>query len=135
MSVDDGVTWRIPPTPLPPPSVEALLAVAGRMYAGVMGPPGGRVVWVGGGHGFVPRASGLPRAADGMVLAAVDGAPPHLLLGTMGVGVYRTTPEGRWARQGQGPGDGIVTALLVVPGTHPIVLAGTAAGIYRLHWP
>jgi len=135
MSVDDGVTWRIPPTPLPPPSVEALLAVAGRMYAGVMGPPGGRVVWVGGGHGFVPRASGLPRAADGMVLAAVDGAPPHLLLGTMGLGVYRTPPEGRWARLGQGPGDGIVTSLLVVPGTHPIVLAGTAAGIYRLHWP
>ncbi len=135
MSVDDGANWRTPPAPLPPPSVEALLAVAGRMYAGVMGPPGGRVVWVGGGRGFVPRASGLPRAADGMVLAAINGTPPHLLLGTMGLGVYRTTPEGRWARLGQGPGDGIVTSLLVVPGTHPIVLAGTAAGIYRLHWP
>ena len=135
MSVDDGANWRTPPAPLPPPSVEALLAVAGRMYAGVMGPPGGRVVWVGGGCGFVPRASGLPRAADGMVLAAINGTPPHLLLGTMGLGVYRTPPEGRWARLGQGPGDGIVTSLLVVPGTHPIVLAGTAAGIYRLHWP
>lgn len=134
MSVDDGATWRIPPAPLPPPSVEALLAVAGRMYAGVMGPPGGRVVWVGGGRGFAPQAFGLPRAADGMVLAAVGGAPPHLLLGTMGLGVYTATPGGRWARLGQGPGDGITTSLLVVPGTHPIVLAGTADGIYRLPW-
>ncbi len=67
-----------------------------------------------------------------MVLSA---STAHLLLGTMGLGVYRTTPGRRWARLGPGRGDGIVTSLLVVPCTHPIIRAGATGGIYRAYWP
>jgi hypothetical protein len=120
---------------LPPPSVEALLPTSGHIYAGVMGAPSGRAAWVGGVHGFAPLATGLPPDAHGMALATTGGASSRLLLGTMGLGVYSKTPHSAWTRLGQGPGDGVITSLLVLPGLRPVVLAGTASGIYRLQWP
>jgi hypothetical protein len=91
--------------------------------------------WVGGVHGFAPLATGLPPDAHGMALARTGGASSRLLLGTMGVGVYSKTPHSAWTRLGQEPGDGVITSLLVLPGLRPVVLAGTASGIYRLQWP
>ncbi len=132
VSVDGGRTWRIPANSVPPPSVEALLATSDRVYAGVMGATGGRAVWAGGATGFASAAAGLPKTAHGMALAA---AGARLLVGTMGVGVYSRVGQGAWTRLGQGPADGLVTSLLVVPGAHPTVLAGTDSGIYRLQLP
>jgi hypothetical protein len=61
----------------------------------------------------------------------------RLAVGTMGVGVYsrKRTGQGTWRPLGQGPGDGIVTALLVVPGAAAALLAGTDSGIYRWQAP
>jgi hypothetical protein len=67
-----------------------------------------------------------------MALAATGH---RVLVGTMGVGVYSRARQGTWTRLGQGPADGLVTSLLVVPGAHPVVLAGTDGGIYRLQLP
>jgi len=140
-SADGGRDWHIPPGVLPPPSVEALLAVPGRVYAGVMGAPGGgRPVWAGNRRGFAPLGHGLPSDVHGMSLAATGGAGGRLFMGGMGTGVYMftSTPTsgtgaaGRWVSLGRGPGDGVVTTLLVLPGAHPVLLAGTGEGIYRL---
>jgi len=140
VSADGGLRWRVPSGVLPPPSVEALLAVPGRVYAGVMGAPGGgRPVWAGDRRGFAPLGHGLPSDVHGMSLA-VDGIGGRLFMGGMGTGVYVSTSlptsganaSGRWVRLGRGPGDGVITALLVLPGAHPALLAGTGAGIYRL---
>jgi hypothetical protein len=58
----------------------------------------------------------------------------RLAVGTMGVGIYsrKRTGQGTWRPLGQGPGDGIITSLLAVPGAPPALLAGTDSGIYRL---
>lgn len=136
VSLDGGRSWRIPSmSPLPPPSVEALLAARGHIYASVMGGPGGRAVWAGGAGGFTAFAAGLPRDAQSMNVAATSGTGGHLLMGTMGEGIYIRTSHGVWTRLGQGPGDGDVTSLLVLPGPHPVVLAGIDSGIYRLQLP
>lgn len=132
VSVDGGRTWRVPTTPLPPPSVEALLATSGHVYAGVMGAPGGRAVWAGRPGGFTAVATGLPATAHGMALATAHN---RLLVGTMGIGVYSRTGSGVWTRLGPGPADGLVTSLLVLPGAHPVVLAGTDSGVYRMQLP
>jgi photosystem II stability/assembly factor-like uncharacterized protein len=135
LSTDGGRTWRIPATKIPSRSVVALLATPQRVYAGVMGAPGGQAVWVGGPGGFTPLSVGLPGDAHGMALVLLTG--DRLAVGTMGVGVYsrKRTGRGMWRPLGQGPGDGIVTALLVVPGAAPALLAGTDSGIYRWQAP
>ena len=132
VSFDAGRTWRLPAATLPPPSVEALLATPRGVYAGVMGATGGRAVWVGGPGGFRSVAAGLPSAAHGMALATTGS---RVLVGTMGVGVYSRAGRNAWTRLGQGPADGLVTSLLVLSGAHPVVLAGTDNGIYRLQLP
>ena len=70
-----------------------------------------------------------------MNVAATGGADGRLLAGTMGEGIYSRTRHGVWTRLGTGPGDGDVTALLVLPGPHPAVLAGTDSALYRLQLP
>lgn len=132
VSFDAGRTWHLPAATLPPPSVEALLATPRGVYAGVMGATGGRAVWIGGSSGFRSVAAGLPSTAHGMALA-VTGS--RVLVGTMGVGVYSRAGRNAWTRLGQGPADGLVTSLLVLPSAHPVVLAGTDNGIYRLQLP
>ena len=137
VSRDGGRTWQAAPGS-PPPSIEALLATPGRLYAGVMGGPGAPGIYAGVGHGFVSLARGLPRQADGMTVATTGSqtgaGEDGLLLGTMGVGVYRRAGSG-WTRLGRGPGDGVVTALLVLPGRPPVALAGTDSGLYRAPLP
>ena len=135
VSLDGGRNWHTPAMQLPPPSIEALLVASGHIYTSVMGVPGGRAVWVGGASGFTSFATGLPRDAQSMNVAATGGADGRLLVGTMGEGIYSRTRHGVWARLGPGPGNGDVTALLVLPGRHPAVLAGTDSAIYRLQLP
>jgi hypothetical protein len=59
---------------------------------------------------------------------ALVAAGARLLVGTMGQGIYSRTTGGPWTVLGHGPGDGIITALLLMPAE---VLAGTDNGIYR----
>src|SRR5581483_3334780 len=110
---DGGRTWRVPASRLPPPSVEALLALPGRVYAGVMRPQGGQAVWAGGAGGFGDLSAGLPSLSHGMALAM---AGRELLVGTMGVGVYARQADGAWTRLGHGPDDGVISTLLALPG-------------------
>jgi hypothetical protein len=130
-SRDGGWTWTVLAGASPPRNVVALLSAAGRVYAGVMGDPRGRAVWVGGAGGFTAASDGLPRDAHGMALA-LDGR--RLLVGTMGVGVYGRDGQGRWAMVGRGLENGTITSLMVLPGrqAQATVLAGTDRGIYRL---
>lgn len=104
----------------------------------------GYAVWSGDTRGFRPVGRGLSSDIHGMALTTTGGARGLLVMGSMGTGAYvsaysSTSPTrggyayGPWRRLGQGPGDGVVTALLVLPGPHPTLLAGTGAGIYRLH--
>ncbi|MDQ2830456.1 MAG: hypothetical protein M3Y74_15590, partial [Chloroflexota bacterium] len=74
-----------------------------------------------------------------------------LFLGSMGTGVYMAayasmpaTASGKgvvsrgygpWVPLGRAPGDGVVTALLTLPGARPILLAGADEGVYRLRLP
>ncbi len=145
VSRDGGLTWRTPGGRLPPPSVEALLTTPGHLYVGVMRTQGGEAVWsgrAGDAAGAAPLTAGLPGDSHGMALAgtassasSASSSDPTLFVGTMGVGVYGKAAGGAWTRLGSGPGDGTVTALLVVPGPRPVVLAGTSGGIYRLRLP
>jgi len=142
VSRDGGRTWRIPGGRLPPASVEALLTTPGHLYVGVMRTQGGEAVWSGGAGGAAPLTVGLPGDSHGMALAgttssalSASSSDPTLFVGTMGVGVYGKAAGSAWTRLGSGPGDGTVTALLVVPGPRPVVLAGTSGGIYRLRLP
>jgi hypothetical protein len=132
VSHDGGYTWSIPSTATPPPSVTALLVASGAVYAGVMGPPGGQAVWAQGAQGFTSVSAGLPHTAHGMALAVADN---RLLVGTMGAGVYGKAGQGAWTPLGQAPDDGVIAALLVLPGHPTAVLAGTDNGIYRLQLP
>ncbi len=140
-SSDGGRSWRLPAQPLPPPSVEALLATPEHVYAGVMGAR--QPIWSGGSRGFTSLARGLPPDVHGMALAATGATNGLLFMGSMGTGVYMsayaspsaTRVYGPWTRLGQGPGDGVVTALLTLPGPRPVLLAGTGEGIYRLRLP
>ena len=129
VSRDAGRSWRVPSAPLPPASVEGMLGGAGRVYAGVMGATGGRAVWSGGAQGFTALSDGLPTDAHGMSLAGRRGAP--VVVGTMGSGVYSKGQGSSWSRLGAGPGDKVITALLVIPGPHAVALAGTGDGIFQ----
>ena len=154
VSADDGRSWRIPTGVLPPPSVEALLALPGHVYAGVMGAR--QPVWTGVARGFASVGRGLSPDVHGMALAALDDNEGRglLFLGSMGTGVYMAayasmpaTASGKggvsrgygpWAPLGPAPGDGVVTALLAFPSAHgarPTLLAGTSEGVYRLRLP
>jgi len=152
VSADDGLTWRTPSASLPPPSVESLLVLSGRLYVGVMQTTGQLPVWSGAlGQGgrptaFLPSSAGLPGAnAHGMVLAASDSAGDRVLVGTMGLGVFSRAGHGPWTRLGDlagidtTMGTGTVTALTILPGEsddrRPIVLAGAGQGIYRTLLP
>ncbi len=152
VSADDGLTWRTPSASLPPPSVESLLVLSGRLYVGVMQTTGQLPVWSGaltrGGRptAFLPSSAGLPGAnAHGMVLAASDSAGDRVLVGTMGLGVYSRAGHGVWTRLGDlanidtTMGTGTVTALTILPDEsgqqRPIVLAGAGQGIYRTLLP
>ncbi len=142
ISKDDGRTWRTLHGALPPSSVEAILITGAHIYVGVMQTSGKLPVWARGrganGVGFGPFATGLPSSnAHGMALAATtaDGGVVRILIGTMGAGVYERTAAGAWTKLGPNPGDGTVTALTVLPGAHPIALAGTAEGVYRTRLP
>ena len=132
VSHDDGRTWRLPTTTMPPRNVVALLATPHGIYAGLMGASPGQAVWVGGKGGFAVASTGLPQNTHGMSLAL---AGDRLLVGTMGLGTYSGTGRGPWIPLGHAPGDGIVTALLVLPGRPSLVLAGTDRGIDRLQLP
>ncbi len=151
VSVDGGRSWRVPAGSLPPPSVEALLALPGHVYAGVMGAR--QPVWTSIARGFAAVGRGLSPDVHGMALAALDGNRGRglLFLGSMGMGAYMAAYEsmpataskgavvargyGPWVLLGRAPGDGVVTALLALPGADPVLLAGTGAGIYRLRLP
>ena len=154
VSIDGGRHWRIPAGSLPPPSVEALLALPGHIYAGVMGAR--QPVWTGVTHGFASVGRGLSPDVHGMALAALDDNEGRglLFLGSMGAGVYMaafasmpTTASGKgvvtrgygpWVPLGPTPGDGVVTTLLTIPGApgvRPILLAGSDEGVYRLRLP
>jgi len=154
VSADDGRSWRIPTGVLPPPSVEALLALPGHVYAGVMGAR--QPVWTGVARGFASVGRGLSPDVHGMALAALDDNEGRglLFLGSMGTGVYMAayasmpaTASGKggvsrgygpWVPLGPAPGDGVVTALLAFPSAHgarPTLLAGTSEGVYRLRLP
>lgn len=130
VSHDGGRIWLTPASTTPPLSVESLLAAGGRVYAGVMRPAGGQAVWVDGAHGFTPLTVGLPPTVHGMSLAASGNL---LFVGTMGAGVFQRSASGAWSRVSDGPGDGVVTALLPVPGARRILLAGTGAGVYSIN--
>jgi len=151
VSADDGRSWRVPAGILPPPSVEALLALPGHVYAGVMGAR--QPVWTGVARGFASVGRGLSPDVHGMALAALDDNEGRglLFLGSMGTGVYMAayasmpaTASGKgvvsrgygpWVPLGRAPGDGVVTALLTLPGARPILLAGADEGVYRLRLP
>jgi len=151
VSADDGRSWRVPAGILPPPSVEALLALPGHVYAGVMGAR--QPVWTGVARGFASVGRGLSPDVHGMALAALNDNEGRglLFLGSMGTGVYLAayasmpaTASGKgvvsrgygpWVPLGRAPGDGVVTALLTLPGARPILLAGADEGVYRLRLP
>jgi len=154
VSADGGRSWRVPTGSLPPPSVEALLALPGHVYAGVMGAR--QPVWTGVARGFASVGRGLSPDVHGMALAALDDNEGRglLFLGSMGTGVYMAayasmpaTASGKgivsrgygpWVPLGRAPGDGVVTALLAFPSAHdvrPTLLAGTSEGVYRLRLP
>ncbi len=158
VSADDGRSWRVPVGVLPPPSVEALLALPGHVYAGVMGAR--QPVWTGAARGFASVGRGLSSDVHGMALAALDDNEGRglLFLGSMGTGVYMAayaslpaTVSGKgvvvsrgygpWVPLGRAPGDGVVTALLALPGAPggrgapPTLLVGTSEGVYRLRLP
>jgi len=154
VSADDGRSWHVPAGILPPPSVEALLALPGHVYAGVMGAR--QPVWTGVARGFASVGRGLSPDVHGMALAALDDNEGRglLFLGSMGTGVYMAayaampaTASGKggvsrgygpWVPLGPTPGDGVVTALLAFPSAHgarPTLLAGTSEGVYRLRLP
>lgn len=141
-SKDDGRSWHTLQGVLPPSSVESILITGARIYVGVMQTSGRLPVWARGrganGTNFGPLVAGLPSTnAHGMTLAATTaaGEAVRILIGTMGSGVYERTVGGAWTKLGPNPGDGTVTALLVLPGRHPIALAGTADGVYRTRLP
>ncbi len=144
LSTDGGRRWRVPAGPPPPPSVQAVLALRGNLYTGAMG--AGYAVWTGATRGFARVGRGLSPAVHGMALAATGetgGTGGRLFMGSMGMGAYMasytstqgTRAYGPWTRLGPGPGDGVVTVLLVLPGRRPVLLAGTGDGIYRLRLP
>jgi len=157
VSADGGRSWRVPAGVLPPPSVEALLALPGHVYAGVMGAR--QPVWTGVARGFASVGRGLSADVHGMALAALTDNEDRglLFLGSMGTGVYMSAYAsmpatasggavvsrgyGPWAALGRAPGDGVVTALLALPGAPggrgapPTLLAGTSEGVYRLRLP
>jgi hypothetical protein len=66
---------------------------------------------------------------------ALAVAGNRLLVGTMGAGVYGKAGQGAWTPLGQAPDDGVIAALLLLPGRPTAVLAGTDNGIYRLQLP
>jgi len=141
-SKDGGVVWRTLQGALPPSSVESILITGARIYVGVMQTSGRLPVWArgrgAGGTSFGPFTTGLPSSnAHGMALAATTaaGGAVRILIGTMGAGVYERTVGGPWTKLGPSPGDGTVTALTVLPGPHPLALAGTADGVYRTRLP
>lgn len=154
VSADSGRSWRVPAGVLPPPSVEALLALPGHVYAGVMGAR--QPVWTGITRGFASVGRGLAPDVHGMALAALDDNKGGglLFLGSMGTGVYMasyaamtTTASGKsivtrgygpWVPLGPASDDGVITALLALPGApgaRSSVLAGTDNGVYRLRLP
>lgn len=131
-SDDGGWTWHADTRELPAtlPTV-ALLAGA---------PGAGQIVLTTMGNGVWQRdadgrwhdiSANLP-AHHAMPIAADSRGT--LYAGTMGYGVYMRAPDGSWQRLGHAMSGGQYTSLglAVAAGPHPVLLAGTALGVYRL---
>ena len=129
-TTDGGRTWRPDAAGLPSslPS-QALITTGGPQPQVVLSTMGGGV-WQRLPQGTWREISaGLPER-HAMPLATSGGV---LYGGTMGYGVYLREGAAGWRRIGNGlvGGQYIVLSLLVTPGPHPYLVAGTAQGVYR----
>jgi len=136
MSDDGGASWTARARGLPSGASALSAAVA----------PGVRVVYLGTldagvyvtpvtqeGTAWQGRGAGLPAAAQ-VGSFSFDPARPATLYAATTDGVYRSTDGGvHWNAFGAGlSGDAtVVTALTLISGTHPVLYAATAAGLYR----
>ncbi len=136
MSDDGGASWTARTRGLPSGASALSAAVA----------PGVRVVYLGTldagvyvtpvtqeGTAWQGRGTGLPAAAQ-VGSFSFDPARPATLYAATTDGVYRSTDGGvHWNAFGAGlSGDAtVVTALTLISGTHPVLYAATAAGLYR----
>lgn len=130
---DDGLTWRPDDAGLPSAlPTQALLAVdtpTPVMYLSTMG--GG--VWRRAATGpWRDVSAGLPQR-HAMPLVGTRGRAGVLYAGTMGDGVYVKRGEVTWRRLGRGLRNPvyIVLSLALTSGPHPVLLAGTARGVFR----
>jgi hypothetical protein len=133
-SQDDGRTWHADsvglPTALPTQALLALATGARQVLLSTMGAG----VWLRSAAGrWHDVSAGLP-ARHAMPLVAAPGRGSVVLYGgTMGFGVYAKQGVAPWRHLGRGLSGGAYTvlALALTAGPHPVLLAGTALGLFR----
>ena len=81
-------------------------------------------------------STGLPQR-HAMPLIASTRYPESFYAGTMGHGVYAQWGGAAWQHLGRGLSgvDGIVLTLAETVGPSPVLLAGTASGLFRYELP
>jgi hypothetical protein len=137
VSYDGGQTWHADaaglPASLPTQALSTGTTATHQLFLTTMG--GG--VWVRSVTGtWRDLSAGLPQR-HAMPLITSTRYPVSLYAGTMGHGVYEKAGGAIWQHLGQGlsGASGIVLALAETGGPSPVLLAGTANGLFRYELP
>jgi hypothetical protein len=137
VSHDGGQTWHADaaglPASLPTQALSTGTTATHQLFLTTMG--GG--VWMRSSTGMWRDIStGLPQR-HAMPLIASTRYPESFYAGTMGHGVYAQWGGAAWQHLGRGlsGADGIVLTLAETVGPSPVLLAGTASGLFRYELP
>ncbi len=133
-SNDGGLHWHADAAGLPSVLPSQAMLITGVGTPTLMLSTMGDGVWQRSGDGaWHDISAGLP-LRHAMPLA---GNATTVYAGTMGYGVYVRQGAGNWRRLSPGLDGATYTALslLVVPAIHPVLLVGTADGLYRYVYP